>query len=226
MVQYRINTVFLGPPGVGKGTQAELLSKHYNLQHISTGELFRKEAASNTVLGAKIKNIMERGELVPDDIVFEIVKNNLLFGCHYNGFILDGFPRNVTQADMLEHFLESNREHLSAVINFTVPKELLIIRLSQRRFCPICGRNYNLETLPPKNDELCDICNVKLLKRADDNVDAINTRIETYYKNTEPLVEYYESKKLLYQVEATGSVEHVFILLKNLFDNGFHKDKK
>jgi len=180
--------IFLGEPGSGKGTIAKIISEKLNIPHISTGEIFRREIEEDTELGKKIKS-MPLYAFVSDDITIAIIKKRLSKDDCKNGFILDGFPRNIEQADALKEMTA-----VDYVIKFYADEDFIIKRLLSRRKCPGCGKNYNLITsMKPKNDnEMCDICNVKLEKRVDDNEETIKERLKLYEKETEPLMEYYK----------------------------------
>ena len=204
-----INLVFLGPPGAGKGTYAKKLREHVNIPHISTGDMFREAATSGTELGKKVKEIMEKGELVPDDIVNEVVRERLLKDDCKRGFILDGYPRTVPQAEALEKILEELGEKLTAAIFFDVPEDVVVERLTNRRICPKCGRIYNLLSMKPKEDELCDVCKVKLIQRDDDKEEVVRKRYKVYMENTKPVIEFYNKKKLLFTIDGTIGLEKV-----------------
>lgn len=204
--------VFLGPPGCGKGTQAQIISKDLGLNHISTGEIFRKIIKENnpSEIAEKINSYVKNGLLVPDEIVFEALKTVL----DKDNFLLDGFPRNINQAKLLEDYL--NGYLLDVVIYFHISEEEIIRRLSSRRTCPKCGRVYNLLTLKPKNDNMCDDCNVELIVREDDKIETIKKRLKVYSEETEPLIEYYKNKGVFKEVEALGSIESVTSRVKEI----------
>jgi len=205
-----MNIILLGLPGSGKGTQAKMLSKHFNIPHISTGDIFRDILKTESELSKKIKSYVIGGLLVPDNIVAEIVQERIEQKDCKDGFILDGFPRNINQAEFFKEYLSSKKIKIDSVIYFELPVDLSIKRLSSRRHCPVCKRDYNLITQPPKNDELCDVCNVKLIQRADDELQTVTQRIKVYEKETEPLISYYLSNKLLKKINANQSIEKVF----------------
>lgn len=204
--------VFLGPPGCGKGTQAQIISKELGLNHISTGEIFRKIIKENNPaeVAEKINSYVKSGLLVPDEIVFEALKTVL----NKDNFLLDGFPRNINQAKLLEEFL--NDSSLDVVIYFYISDEEIIKRLSSRRTCPKCGRVYNLLTLKPKKDGVCDDCNVELIVRDDDKIETIQKRLQVYKEETAPLVDYYKTKNIFREVDASGSVDSVTIRVKSV----------
>jgi len=192
--------ILLGPPGAGKGTQAELLAKHLGLQHISTGEILREEVRRGTELGEKAKGYMDRGELVPDDLIIEMLKGRL-----GEGFILDGFPRSLRQAEALAELAEVDR-----VLELDLPEEEVVRRLSARRVCERCGRNYNLLTSPPKREGVCDACGGQLVQRDDDRAEVIRRRYRVYEEETAPLKEFYRERGLLAELDGAHSVEEVF----------------
>jgi len=204
-----IDLVFLGPPGAGKGTYAKELVKKLGIPHISTGDMFRETAASGTELGRKVKEIMERGDLVPDELVNEMVRQRLLKDDCKEGFILDGYPRTVNQAKALDEMLKDMGRQLSAAIFFEVPEEVVVKRLTNRRICPKCGRIYNLLTMPPKEDNLCDVCKVPLIQRDDDKEDVVRRRYKVYMESTLPVIDYYEAEGKLKKVDGTLGVERV-----------------
>lgn len=214
-----MNIVLLGLPGSGKGTQAEMLSKYFNIPHISTGDIFREILNTDSTLSKRIKDYVNNGLLVPDDIVSDIVQKRIEKKDCENGFVLDGFPRNITQAEFFKNYLGFKKKEIDAVIFFELPAEISIKRLSARRHCPKCKRDYNLITQPPKDDELCDVCKLKLVQRNDDKIETVTERINVYEKETEPLVRYYSEKNLLKRVNANQPIEKVFKdtidLLKN-----------
>lgn len=197
--------IFLGPPGSGKGTQAQLIAKKFKIPHISTGDIFRKIIATNKPkkLAIAIKKYVQSGLLVPDKIVFQAVKSVLEKNKKY---ILDGYPRNINQAKLIDKYLDTN----SIVVYFKVPEKEIIKRLTARRTCPKCGRVYNIYTLKPKNDNLCDVCETQLVIREDDKVDTVKKRLKVYKKDTMPLVNYYKKKKMLITINANDTVENVF----------------
>lgn len=201
-----MNLIFLGAPGAGKGTIADIVAKEKKIPHISTGDIFRKEMADKTELGLKIKSIMDAGQLVSDDITIEIVKKRLKKRDCSKGFILDGFPRTILQAEAL-----SKIKDIDFVINFDLDQEYIIKRLLARRNCPQCKKGYNLMTsLKPKNNkELCDDCRVKLVSRADDTESVIRDRMSTYNKQTAPLIDFYNKHKILRNVDASGVPESI-----------------
>ncbi len=210
------NLVFLGPPGAGKGTYAKALVEKLGIPHISTGDMFRETASSGTELGRRIKEIMERGDLVPDELVNEMVRERLSRKDCENGFILDGYPRTVAQAEALDRILSDMGRELTWAIFFDVPEEVVVQRLTNRRICPKCGKIYNLLTMPPKEDNLCDVCKVPLVQRDDDREDVVRRRYKVYMENTVPVVGYYEKSNKLRKIDGTIGVEKVVGEILNL----------
>ncbi len=202
-----LNFVFLGPPGAGKGTQAEIIAKKHGLVKISTGDILREAVKNGTELGKLADGYMKRGELVPDEIMLGLIEEQL--ANIDKGFILDGFPRTVKQAEGLDELLQKKHLPLKAVILLDVPDEEIIKRLSARRVCPNCGAVYNLLYNPPKNDEICDVCGTKLVQRKDDNPETIKRRLDVYHEQTAPLIDYYQAKGLLVKVDGTGKPEQI-----------------
>jgi len=193
------NIIFIAPPAAGKGTYAKLLAEKYNIPHISTGELLREEATKSTDFGKNIKNMMENGALVNDEIITELLKNRLLKSDCNNGYILDGYPRNVEQANTYEELLKELNKDLGVVIFLDIDKELAMKRALSRIVCSNCGTSYNLivEALKPKKENICDKCNFELNVRNDDNEKTFINRFETYVEKTQSLIDYYRNKKVL-----------------------------
>jgi len=205
--------IFLGPPGVGKGTQAALLSEKYDIPQISTGEVLRQAVENKDELGLIAQKYMDKGELVPDDVVIGIVKNKAVN--LPNGFILDGFPRTIAQAEALDEMLESFGYSIDAVIQIVAEDEVLVERLSGRMTCKECGRNYHIVNMPPKKAGICDECGGELIIRDDDRPGSIRNRIKVYNEKTTPLVSYYENSGKLVQIGGDGSIEKIY---KNIID--------
>jgi adenylate kinase len=198
-----------GPPGVGKGTQAVLIKDAENAAHISTGDALRKAVAEGTEVGLKAKAYMDRGELVPDEVVIAIAKDAVQREGQ-SGFILDGFPRTVAQAEALDVVLDELATPLQVVINLQAPEEELVRRLSGRRGCPQCGAGYHVESMPPAKEGICDRCGSALVQRDDDKPEAIRNRLNVYDEKTAPVIGYYDGTGILKNVDASGSVEDVF----------------
>ncbi len=196
--------VFLGPPGAGKGTQAARLADHLGVPRISTGDILRRHAAEGTDLGKKAKGYMEAGKLVPDDLVIEMTKRRLSEPDAKKGFILDGFPRTIAQAEALAKITP-----LDVVIDFYLEPEELIKRSSGRRVCPKCDAVYHLLSIPSRKPGICDRCGSALITRQDDKDEVVRTRIETYETQTAPLIQYYKDRGLLRQVYASGLIDEV-----------------
>lgn len=196
--------VFLGPPGVGKGTQAKILSARLGVPHLSTGDLLREAVRAKTSLGEEADVYMRAGKLVPDDLVLRILKDRLAREDAKRGFLLDGYPRNVAQAGELERITDVDR-----VLSFDLPESLLLERLTNRRSCPKCGTVYNLKTRPPKRDTVCDHDETALVQRSDDTVDAVRTRIKVYHDQTAPLLEHYRRLGRLTTLDASGTPAEV-----------------
>lgn len=203
--------VLLGPPGAGKGTQAVKLVDKYNIPHISTGDIFRKNLKEKTELGLKAKEYMDKGLLVPDNLVVDIVKDRLMENDCNNGFLLDGFPRTVEQAEALEKELENLKINLNGVINIEVKDETLIDRLTGRLVCKSCGATYNAKFNKPKKDKVCDICAGELYTREDDKEDTVKNRLKVYKNQTQPLIDYYEKKGMLTTIDGELGSDIVFV---------------
>ncbi|BDU49544.1 adenylate kinase [Haliovirga abyssi] len=189
-----MNIMLLGAPGAGKGTQAKYLIENFGIPQISTGDILRAAVKSGTEMGIKAKNYMDKGELVPDDVILGIIKDRLAEDDCKKGFILDGFPRTVAQADSLEVVLKELGKKMDGVIALTVKDEELITRLTGRRVCKDCGSSFHIKFNPPKVENICDYCGGELIIRKDDNIDTVKNRLEVYKKQTEPLIEYYRNK--------------------------------
>jgi len=198
--------ILLGAPGAGKGTQAVNLSKRLNIPHISTGDIFRANIKEGTELGRKVKQIIDQGMLVPDDLTVSIVKDRLKKDDCKNGFLLDGFPRTIPQAVQLDEVLREMGAELDAVINLNVPDEVIVRRMAGRRVCKGCGMSYHIVSNPPKSEGLCDVCGEELKIRDDDKEQTVLERLKAYYEKTEPLVEYYEKKGLLLHFDGTKDI--------------------
>jgi len=205
-----VGLILLGPPGSGKGTQAKRIEKVFHLPHISTGDILREAIDKGTPLGKEAEEYMKRGDLVPDHVVNGIVKERLSKPDCKRGFILDGYPRTVPQAISLEEILKNLSLSLYAVIHLNVSDEEVVRRLTNRRICPKCGAIYNLLIKPPNDDEVCDVCRSKLIRRKDDEEDVIRRRLEVYRRETEPLIKYYEERGLLKNIEADGTVDEIW----------------
>ncbi len=205
-----MNLIFLGAPGAGKGTQAKMVSEKYGIPQISTGDMLREAVAKGTELGKKAKEYMDRGELVPDEIVIGIVKERLQQPDCEKGFILDGFPRTLAQAEALDEMLKELGKKIDAVINIAVPEEEVVKRIVYRRTCKNCGAVYHLIYNPPKEDNKCDKCGGELYQRDDDKEETVRERYRVYRENTEPLIEYYRKKGILYDVDGTKDIKGVW----------------
>jgi adenylate kinase len=212
-----MNIVLLGPPGAGKGTQAKKIQEYFSLPHISTGDMLRENINNNTSLGTKARSYMSRGELVPDELLITIIKDRLSKNDCLKGFLLDGYPRTIPQADALQMILTESDKKLDAVLNISVGDEALIKRLSGRRMCT-CGASYHMVFNPPKNDELCDLCGGKLYQRDDDKAEAIRNRLIVYKKQTQPLIEYYRKKGILRTLDGGKNISGIFEDIKKILD--------
>ena len=205
-----LRTILLGPPGAGKGTQAVKIVEKYGVPHISTGDIFRENIKKGTELGKKAQEYMNRGELVPDDLVIEIATTRLLEDDCKNGFLLDGFPRTVYQAEKLDEFLAAHGSKIEKVLDIAVEKEELITRLTGRRVCKACGASYHVVNIPPKTEGICDACGGELVQRADDNIETVTNRIDVYEAQTKPLVDYYEKAGNIAHIDGRSGLDNVF----------------
>ncbi|TKB75744.1 MAG: adenylate kinase [Nitrospira sp.] len=205
-----MRVVFLGAPGVGKGTQADRIAAQYQVAKISTGDLLREAVRSQTTLGLEAKSYMDQGKLVPDAVVIGLVKEKLLDPVCANGFVLDGFPRTVPQAEALGMALTASGITLDRVVNFQVSREDIVRRLSGRRSCQKCQATFHMDFARPKVNEVCDRCGESLVQRSDDRRDAIEMRLKVYDEQTAPLVRYYQERGLLLPLDGSGTVQAVF----------------
>lgn len=204
-----MNLILLGAPGAGKGTQAKIIMEKYNIPQISTGDMLREAVGKGTELGKKAQEFMKQGKLVPDEIVIGIVRERLKQKDCKDGFILDGFPRTIAQAEALDKLLAEMGKKIDAVINVNVPEEEVVKRIVNRRTCKKCGAIYHLIYSPPKIDGICDKCGGELYQREDDKEETVRERFRVYRKNTEPLINYYRKKGVLYDVDGTKDIEGV-----------------
>lgn len=208
--------VFLGAPGVGKGTQADRMAARYGVRKISTGDLLREAVRNATALGLEAKSYMDQGRLVPDSVVIGLVRDKLTDPEYAKGFILDGFPRTVPQAEELARVLGERGIGLDRVINFRVSRDAIVSRLSGRRSCPKCQATFHVEFAPSKKGATCDRCGEALIQRNDDKPEAIETRLKVYEEQTAPLISFYEKKNLLSHLDGAGAVEAVYQNLTSL----------
>ena len=209
--------IMLGAPGAGKGTQAKKIAEKYSIPHISTGDIFRKNIKEKTELGQKVegllaegKTYMDKGELVPDELVVDLIMDRFKEADCVNGYVLDGFPRTIPQAEALDKALAANNETVDYAINVEVPDENIINRMSGRRACVGCGATYHIEFNPTKVEGICDACGEKLILRDDDKPETVKNRLSVYHEQTQPLIDYYSKKGVLAEVDGTQSMENVF----------------
>jgi len=205
-----MRVVFLGAPGVGKGTQADRIAAQFKVQKISTGDLLREAVRNQTKLGLEAKSYMDQGKLVPDSVVIGLVRDKLADVSCAKGFILDGFPRTVPQAEALGKVLSETKTPLHKVVNFQVPRADIVKRLSGRRSCPKCQATFHVDFAPSKTGDRCDRCGEALVQRSDDKPEAIETRLKVYEEQTAPLIRYYQNQRLLSELDASGPVDAVF----------------
>lgn len=202
--------IMLGAPGAGKGTQAKMIADKYGIPHISTGDIFRANIKEGTELGKKAKGYMDAGELVPDELVVDLVVDRLGWDDAKNGYVLDGFPRTIPQAEALTKALAENGEKIDHAVDIEVPDESIIERMSGRRACLSCGATYHIITIPPKKEGVCDKCGEALVLRDDDKPETVANRLNVYHEQTQPLIEYYTNEGCLAEVDGTMEMNDVF----------------
>ena len=211
--------VLLGPPGAGKGTQAVVLSERFNIYHISTGDILREEVKEGSPLGLKAKQIMQQGGLVPDEIIIQIVEKAINSKKAKDGFVLDGFPRTLAQAEQLDKMLSNSDKNLDLVLDFETSIPVIIERLSGRRICPSCGAGYHIKNIPPKVEGICDNCDSNLSQRDDDRPETIKKRIDLYQKSISSIIDYYKKKGFLKTVSGDLEVNALYKVLIEMFKN-------
>lgn len=211
-----LKVVFIGPPGSGKGTQSDFLKKDFCVCHLATGDMLRKAVSDGTELGKKAKDIMNRGELVPDDLMVNLIKDEIKKPKCKDGFILDGFPRTGTQAEKLDEMLSETKSKLDQAFEFAIEDALLIRRISGRRIHPSSGRTYHTEFYPPKNEGKDDVTGEALIQREDDNENTLKKRLESYHKSTTPVVSYYQKQGILTTLDASRKSEQVYTRMKEV----------
>ena len=217
--------ILLGPPGSGKGTQAKILEGILKLKHLSTGDLLRSAVKEKTELGGKAYAYMQKGELVPDELMVDLIEEQIGRKGAAQGFLLDGFPRTVVQAQKLEQMLQRRKQKVDLAIKFDLPEQVLLKRLSGRLVCPSCNANYNIYFSPPVKDTLCDNCGGRLVKREDDQEEVIKNRIAVYREQTEPVEEHYRSQKKLVAVDASVPAQELSGKIEKIFRTRFSQRK-
>ena len=202
--------IMLGAPGAGKGTQAIMIAEKYGVPHVSTGDIFRANIKNNTPLGVEAKKYMDAGQLVPDELTVKILLDRVAKDDCKNGYVLDGFPRTIPQAEVLENALKELDDKIDFAINVDVPDENIIRRMGGRRACLKCGATYHIEHVPPKKEGICDTCGSELVLRDDDKPETVKERLNVYHKQTQPLIDYYNKKNIMKSVCGTKDVNDVF----------------
>ena len=202
--------VMLGAPGAGKGTQAQMLAKKYDIPHVSTGDIFRMNIKNGTELGLEAKKYMDQGLLVPDELTVRILLDRVAKDDCKNGYVLDGFPRTIPQANVLEDALTKLGDKIDYAINVDVPDENIIRRMGGRRACLACGATYHIEHVPPKKEGICDKCGQELVLRDDDKPETVKNRIQVYKEQTQPLIDFYTGRGVLHNVDGTKDMNEVF----------------
>ncbi|MDE6661783.1 MAG: adenylate kinase [Lachnospiraceae bacterium] len=202
--------IMLGAPGAGKGTQAQMIADKYEIPHISTGDIFRENVKNGTELGMEAKKYMDQGALVPDELTVKILLDRVAKDDCKNGYVLDGFPRTIPQAEVLDNALNEIGEKIDYAINVDVPDENIIRRMSGRRACLSCGATYHIEHVPPKKEGICDRCGKELVLRDDDKEETVKNRLDVYHKQTQPLIDFYTKKGVLKTVDGTVDMKDVF----------------
>ena len=210
--------IMLGAPGAGKGTQAKMIADKFNIPHISTGDIFRANIKNGTELGKKAKEFMDKGQLVPDELTVEILLDRVANDDCKNGYVLDGFPRTIPQADVLDKELTKLGDKVDFAINVDVPDENIVRRMSGRRACLKCGATYHIEHIPPKQEGICDKCGSELVQRDDDKPETVQNRLTVYHEQTQPLIEYYDKKNILKSVDGTKDMQEVFSDIVNILN--------
>ena len=211
-----MNIIMLGAPGAGKGTFSAFLEERYSLPHIATGDIFRENIKNNTELGQKAKSYMDQGLLVPDELVVSLVADRLAKDDCKAGFILDGFPRTLVQAEALKETLADMGAQIDYALDFECPDDFIIERMAGRRVCKGCGASYHLVNVPPKQEGICDVCGGELYQREDDAPETVAKRLEVYHKETQPLIDYYEKEGVLKCVDGTIRRDNVFKVLAEI----------
>ena len=202
--------VMLGAPGAGKGTQAKMIAEKYTIPHISTGDIFRANIKEGTPLGLEAKSYMDQGKLVPDELTVKILLDRVAKDDCKNGYVLDGFPRTIPQANVLKEALAKQNDKIDFAINVDVPDENIVRRMSGRRACVTCGATYHIEHVPPKTEGICDNCGSALILRDDDKPDTVLNRLKVYHNQTQPLIDFYNNEGILKEVDGTIDVKDVF----------------
>ncbi len=210
--------IMLGAPGAGKGTQAKMIAEKYSIPHISTGDIFRANIKNGTQLGMEAKKYMDQGLLVPDELTVKILLDRVAQADCAGGYVLDGFPRTIPQAKVLDHALEEIGDKIDFAINVDVPDENIIKRMGGRRACLSCGATYHIEHIPPKKEGICDSCGKELVLRDDDKPETVKNRLDVYHQQTQPLIDFYQAKGILKTVDGTVDMKDVFAAITAILD--------
>ncbi|MBR4574226.1 MAG: adenylate kinase [Lachnospiraceae bacterium] len=210
--------IMLGAPGAGKGTQAKLISEKFGIPHISTGDIFRANIKEGTELGKEAKEYMDKGQLVPDELTVRILLDRVEKDDCKNGYVLDGFPRTIPQAQVLDNEVAKLGDRIDFAIDVEVPDENIIRRMGGRRACPKCGATYHVEHIPPKQEGICDVCGEKLVLRDDDKPETVKSRLDVYHKQTQPLIDHYSKQNILRTVDGTADMNDVFDSIVKLLE--------